>query len=90
MDGLSLLEEARAGGLDVRPEGGRLVIRGPRRSEALALRLLEAKEIVLAVLAGNPDPPPFTWEELSAWRWGPAVGDPTPGIVVDEREGIAR
>jgi hypothetical protein len=24
-----------------------------------------------------------TWETLSALRWGPAVGDPTPGIVID-------
>jgi hypothetical protein len=24
---------------------------------------------------------PFTWDELKTWRWGPAIGDPTPGIV---------
>jgi hypothetical protein len=22
----------------------------------------------------------LVWAELSLWRWGPAVGDPTPGI----------
>jgi hypothetical protein len=22
------------------------------------------------------------WAELSSWRWGPAVGDPTPGIII--------
>ncbi len=27
-------------------------------------------------------PGPPTWEELSALRWGPAVGDTTPGIDV--------
>jgi hypothetical protein len=24
-----------------------------------------------------------TWEELAARRWGPAIGDPTPGIVIN-------
>lgn len=23
------------------------------------------------------------WAELARWRWGPAAGDATPGIVVD-------
>jgi hypothetical protein len=35
------------------------------------------------VLNGEPRPPLFTWEELGSLRWGPAVGDPTPGIVID-------
>lgn len=35
------------------------------------------------VLAGNLDPPLFTWEELATWRWGPAVNDPAPGIVAE-------
>ena len=34
------------------------------------------------ILAGDPRPPLFTWPELAAIRWGPAVGDPTPGIDV--------
>jgi hypothetical protein len=25
----------------------------------------------------------FTWDELAARRWGPARGDPIPGIVID-------
>jgi hypothetical protein len=33
-----------------------------------------------AVLAGTERPPLFTWDELSAWRWGPAAGDPAPGV----------
>jgi len=32
------------------------------------------------VLAGNNRPPLFTWEDLAAWRWGPATDDPSPGI----------
>jgi hypothetical protein len=35
------------------------------------------------VLAGDPLPPPFSWEQLAAWRWRPAAGDPDPGVVVD-------
>lgn len=34
-------------------------------------------------LAGNPTPALFSWRELTAMRWGPAVGDATPGIVID-------
>ena len=26
-------------------------------------------------------PPLFSWEELAAWRWGPAKDDPTPDII---------
>src|SRR5262249_43354540 len=32
-------------------------------------------------LGGIESPPLYTWNDLAAWRWGPAVGDPTPGIV---------
>jgi len=32
------------------------------------------------ILAGIDRPPLFTWEELAGWRWGPAVGDPAPGL----------
>jgi hypothetical protein len=34
-------------------------------------------------LGGNEAPPLFSWEELAALRWGPAIEEPTPGIVVD-------
>ena len=27
--------------------------------------------------------PPYSWEALAGRRWGPAVGDPEPGIVID-------
>jgi hypothetical protein len=26
----------------------------------------------------------IVWAELSAWRWGPAADDPTPGIVIEQ------
>ncbi|MGE5756062.1 MAG: hypothetical protein ACM35G_10165, partial [Planctomycetaceae bacterium] len=35
------------------------------------------------VLNGNERPPLFLWAELAALRWGPAGGDPTPGIIND-------
>lgn len=45
------------------------------------------------VLAGVTEPEPFTWAELAGWRWGPALGDDTPGVVVDrpdaERQALA-
>lgn len=52
--GLTLLVEARRAGLEVRAEGDRLVVRGPRRLEPLARRLLEHKAEVLAVLRPCP------------------------------------
>ncbi len=35
-------------------------------------------------LGGTEAPELFTWPELSTWRWGGAVGDPEPGIVIDK------
>ena len=34
-------------------------------------------------LGGTEAPALSTWDELAARRWGPAVGDPTPGIIID-------
>jgi|SRR5258707_8328138 hypothetical protein len=51
MDGMTLLGEARAAGLDVQARGNRLVIRGPRRAESIARRLLAQKTLVLEALA---------------------------------------
>jgi len=42
------------------------------------------------VFAGNISPPLYVWDELMAWRWGSAVGDPTPGIVVDRPDRVRR
>src|SRR5690348_9672495 len=45
--------EARAAGLDVQAEGGRLIIRGARRHPDLAQGLLVRKAEVLALLAAE-------------------------------------
>ncbi len=42
------------------------------------------------ILAGVVRPPLFTWDELAAWRWGPASGDPTPGLIVPYVTGTSR
>jgi hypothetical protein len=34
-------------------------------------------------LAGIERPARSTWDELARMRWGPAVGNPTPGIIRD-------
>jgi len=33
--------------------------------------------------AGIESPDLFSWDQLATWRWGPGVGDPTPGIVIN-------
>jgi len=53
MDGLALLDEARAVGLTVTADGDRLVIRGPRTAAAIADRLVGAKPAVIAALTGR-------------------------------------
>jgi hypothetical protein len=50
MDGLTLIQEARSAGLAVAVEGGRLVIRGPRRAEPMARQLIAHKPKVVAAL----------------------------------------
>ena len=50
MDGVSLLERARRVGLDVRTDGHRLLVKGPKRLCDLAQALLAAKAEVLAEL----------------------------------------
>ena len=50
---LTLLTEARAAGLEVRLEAGRLVVRGPRSRADLAQRVLARKREVLIALAGE-------------------------------------
>lgn len=92
MVGLTLLTEARAAGLAVRVDGDRLIVRGPRQAEALARRLIAHKAEILTALAETASPTgdceplrplPANWPELTALRWGPAVGDPTPGLTID-------
>jgi hypothetical protein len=55
-----VLDQARTVGLEVRVEADRLVVRGPRRHEAIARQLLAHKPAVLALLAEE--------EAEVAWR----------------------
>ena len=56
MDGLTLLAEGKAAGLSVLAQGDRLVIGGPKSANAVALRPLAHKAVVMAALAaGNGD-----------------------------------
>lgn len=65
MDGVTaLLTEAQAAGLRVRAEGDRLVIRGPKRAEPLALKLIEHKAEVLRLLAPAPLRPALDFKTL--------------------------
>ena len=73
-----LLAEARAAGLDVRGEGERLVICGPRTAEAIAGSLLRHKQEVLAALAA--DAPEVAWRVASMRAQRPATG-PIPFLV---------
>jgi hypothetical protein len=54
MVGVTLLVEAQAAGLTVSAEDDRLVIRGPKSAEPLALRLLAQKAEVLRALRQAP------------------------------------
>lgn len=63
MDGIALLERARAAGLVVRSEGDKLVIRGPRVAEPLALELIAHKQSVLPLVQE-----PFVPWMLREWR----------------------
>jgi hypothetical protein len=51
MDVMSLLTKARSKGLDVRAEGNKLVVRGPRSVEKLARQLLDRKAEVMPLLS---------------------------------------
>jgi hypothetical protein len=56
VDGVALLAQARAAGLTVTTAEGKLIIRGPRRAEALAQALIRAKPAVLAALSAAEAP----------------------------------
>ena len=47
MDGLNLLEQARVAGLEIRRDGGRLTIRGPREAGEIAKLVLANKSVVI-------------------------------------------
>ena len=50
MGGVELLDEARRAGLTVKADGGKLVIRGAHGAEAIAKRLMNSKQAVMAAL----------------------------------------
>lgn len=56
MNAVELLAEARAAGLRVNVQDGRLVIRGPRSAGETADRLLARKDDIKALLAAPPRP----------------------------------
>jgi hypothetical protein len=58
----------------------RLVLKGPRSvlTSDVVNALAALKTDLLVHLAREAQ-----WAELAPRRWGPAVGDPEPGIVVD-------
>lgn len=51
MDALALLRRAKEVGLCVKPAGGKLMVRGPKRAEPVVKLLAKHKEEVLAALA---------------------------------------
>lgn len=57
MDVLDLLARARAAGLTVHADGGKLIVRGPKSAEALARELGAHKAELLALLARESTPP---------------------------------
>ena len=70
MVGLTLLDQARAAGLTVFTDGGRLVVRGLRREEALALELLAHKDELMAHLRARARDclDPFVAEVVALFR----------------------
>ena len=50
MEGLTLLQEAKAAGLTVIADGDKLIVRGPRRLEHVARKLLDHKPDVLPIV----------------------------------------
>jgi hypothetical protein len=70
MDGLILIGEAVAAGLTVRADGNTLIVRGPKKLEAIAHRLLLNKALVLAALRSTLSPCSrcgciFGWQTMS-------------------------
>jgi hypothetical protein len=81
MAGLKLIEEARSAGLKLIVEGDRLIIRGPKSAEPLALALLDRKAEILPFLKEqvSPTPAPFYDDahELEPENWlCPHCGQP--------------
>jgi hypothetical protein len=94
MDGLTLLREARAAGLEVQARDGRLVIRGPRRAEPVARRLLAHKALVLDALSVRhpggdliPEKLPADWHLM--WDERAAIMEYDSGLSRERAEALA-
>ena len=81
---VALLEEARAAGLSVRVVGDRLVVRGTRDYEELAIQLLERKAEVLAALASDEER--AITERMEVRRPLVPLTGPIPLLVVRSQE----
>lgn len=84
MVGLKLLTDAERAGLKVSADGDRLVIRGPKRAEPLALKLIENKIHVLAYLTGHLPP---DWHLL--WDERAAIMEFDGGLTRERAEALA-
>src|SRR5262245_42120474 len=67
MEGLTLLREARAAGLSLARDGDELVIRGPKRAEPVALKLIARKPEVIRALSNASGWPARHREALAYW-----------------------
>jgi hypothetical protein len=92
MDGMTLLEEARSAGLTVRAEGGRLVIRGPKRAADLAHRLLANKDRIIAALdrPDRPDRPKAEEAPAPTLAWSQAEAEHLLAELQSQVERITR
>jgi TubC N-terminal docking domain len=72
-----LVEALEAGGVKL---SLRLVVDSPRgvMTDQIKTALAAHKPTLLARLGRDAQ-----WEQLAAQRWGPALNDPTPGIIID-------
>jgi hypothetical protein len=68
MDGLTLIREAHDAGLTVARQGDKLVIRGPKRAEPVALKLIARKPEVIRALSDATGWPARHSEALTHWR----------------------
>jgi hypothetical protein len=88
MVGLILLEAAAAAGLRLSVQGDRLLVRGPRRAEALARRILAHKPEVMATLT-RPAAAGLTPEEQEAWEERAAIREFDGGLPREHAEALA-
>ncbi len=82
----ALLDEAKSAGLDLRTDGGRLIVRGPKEAGSVAKRVLAHKTEIMSVFRGwgTETADLITWFEATPLpsepfrlRPGVAITDPT-------------